>query len=65
MKCTLSLCYSIMGEVFGQTINNYNKLANQVLSYMVVRVFGGPKVLCKILPIKEMEADFLFDPTKI
>ena len=53
------------GEVFGQAINNPSKLANQVLSYMVVCMFGGPKFLCKIhvLPVKEMGADFLFNKT--
>ena len=48
-------------EVFGQAINNPSKLANRVLSYMIVCKFGGPKFLCKILAVKEMGADFLFD----
>ena len=51
------------GEVFGQAINNPRKSANRVLSYMVVCMFGGPKFLCKILPVKEMGADLLFDDT--
>ena len=48
-------------KVFGQAIKNSSKLTNRVLSYMVVCTFGGPKFLCKILPVKEMGADFLFD----
>ena len=51
------------GEIFGQAINNASKLANRVLSYMVVCMFGGPNFLCKILPVKEMGTDFLFDET--
>ena len=51
------------GEVFGQAIKNSSKLANRVLSYMVVCMFGGSKFLCKILPVKEMGAHFLFDQT--
>ena len=50
-------------EVLGQAINNPSKLANRVLSYMVLCMFGGPKFLCKILPVKEMGADLLFDKT--
>ena len=53
------------GEVFRQAINNPSKLANRVLSYMVICMFGGPKLVCKILPVKEMGADILFDETNI
>ena len=53
------------GEVFGQLLNNSTKLANTVLSYMVVCMYGGPKFLCKMLPVKELNADFLFEQTNI
>ena len=53
------------GEVFGQALNNSTKLANTVLSYMVVCMYGGPKFLCKMLPVKELNADFLFEQTDI
>ena len=53
------------GEVFGQALNNSTKLANTVLSYMVVCMYGVPKFLCKILPVKELNADFLFEQTNI
>ena len=52
-------------EVFGQALNNSTKLANTVLSYMVVCMYGGPKFLCKMLPVKELNADFLFKQTNI
>ena len=53
------------GEVFGQALNNSTKLANTVLSYVVVCMYGGPKFLCKMLPVKELNADFLFEQTNI
>ena len=53
------------GEVFGQALNNSTKLANTVLSYMVVCMYGGLKFLCKMLPVKELNADFLFEQTNI
>ena len=53
------------GEVFGQATNNPNKLANTVLSYMVICMFGGPRFLCKMLPVRQLEADYLFDQTKL
>ena len=28
-------------------------------------VFGGPKFLCKLLPVKELNADFLFEQTNV
>ena len=46
------------GEVFGQALNNSTKLANTVLSYMVVCMHGSPKFLCKMLPVKELNAVF-------
>ena len=52
-------------EVFGQALNNSVELANTVLSYMVVCMYGGPKFLCKMLPVKELNADFLFEQTNI
>ena len=50
-------------KVFGQAINNPRKLANSVLSHVVVCMFGKPKFLCKIFPVKEMRTDFLFNQT--
>ena len=52
-------------EVFVLAINSLSKLANWVLSCMVVCIFGGPKFLCTILPVKEMGADFLFNETNL
>ena len=53
------------GEVFGQAANNPNKLANTVISYMVVCMFGGPRFLCEMLPVRQLETDYLFDQTKL
>ena len=53
------------GEVFGQALNNSTKLANTVLRYMVVCMYSGPKFLCKMLPVKELNANFLFEQTNI
>ena len=52
-------------EVFGQATNNPGKLANTVLSYLVVCMFGGPKFLCKMLPVTELSADFLFEQSNV
>ena len=32
---------------------------------MVICMRGGPKFLCKMLPVKELDADFLFEKTNI
>ena len=40
------------GTVFGKAVNNPNVLANTILSFMVVTLFGGPKFLCKMLPAR-------------
>ena len=39
-------------------------LANTVLSFMVVTLFGGPKFLCKMLPVREIDSNFLFEHNK-
>ena len=36
------------GIVFGKAVNNPNILANTVLSFMIVSLFGGPKFLIEI-----------------
>ena len=53
------------GEIFGQAINNPDLLANTVLSYMVVCMFGSTKFLCKMLPVRQLGADFLFEQTNM
>ena len=46
-------------------LNKPDKIANTILSSMVVCMRGGPKFLCKMLPVKELDADFLFEQTNI
>ena len=49
------------GMLFGKAVNNPSVLANTVLCFMIVNFFGGPKFLCKMLPVRNLNADFLFN----
>ena len=49
------------GILFGKAVNNPSVLANTVLSFMIVTLFGGPKFLYKMLPVRNLNADFLFN----
>ena len=40
-------------------------MANTVLSFMIVYLFGGPKLLYKMLPVKELDAAFLYQQTEL
>ena len=51
------------GILFGKAVNKPDQMANTVLSFMVVCLNGGPKFLTKMLPVKELDADFLFEQT--
>ena len=51
------------GIWFGKAVNNPNVLANTVLSFMIITLFGGPKFLHKMLPVKNLDATFLFEQT--
>ena len=53
------------GVVFGHAVNKPSLLANTVLSFMVVTLFGGPNFLCKMLPVRNPDAKFLFDQTNL
>ena len=46
--------------VSGKAVKKPIKFANTVLSLMLICLSGGPKILCSMLPIKEMDAMFLF-----
>ena len=48
------------GIVFGKSANKPHLLANTVLSFLVVTLFNGPKFLYKMLPVRELDAEFLF-----
>ena len=58
VKTTLQYHGSIL---FGKAVNNPSVLANTVLSFMIVTLFGGPKFLYKMLPVRNMNAGFLFN----
>ena len=53
------------GILFGKAVNHPSKLANTVLSFMVVTLFGGPKFLCKMLPVCNLRANFVFEQTNL
>ena len=48
------------GEVFGRAENNPDQLANTILAVMVKCLFGGPKVILKMIPISKLSSDFLY-----
>ena len=51
------------GVLFGHAVNKPNVLANTVLGFMIVTMFGGPKYLHKMLPVRNLDATFLFEQT--
>ena len=58
----LKQCCNIL---FGKAVNHPTKLANTVLSFMVVTLFGGPKFLCKMLPGCNLSANIVFEQTNL
>ena len=53
------------GILFGKAVNHPSKLANTVLSFMVITLLGGPKFLCKMLPVCNLSANFVFEQTNL
>ena len=53
------------GVVFGHAVNKPSLLADTVLSIMVVTLLGGPNFLCKMFPVRNLDAKFLFDQTNL
>ena len=53
------------GVVFGHAVNKPSLLANTVLSFMVVTLFGGPNFLCKMLPVRNLDANFFLTKQKL
>nr|XP_047136892.1 uncharacterized protein LOC124813634 [Hydra vulgaris] len=49
------------GSLLGKAVNKPDSLASTVLSFMMVSICGGPKYLCRMLPVFELNADFLFE----
>ena len=54
-----------MKFTFGKAVNKPSKRANFVLSFMLICLSGGPKFICRVLPVKELDALFLFEQTDV
>ena len=53
------------GSLFGKAQNNPDKLANTVVGFMIVSLFGGIEFVYKMLPINGLDANFLFEQCNI
>ena len=53
------------GSLFGKAVNDPKQLANTVVGFMIVSLFGGAEFLYKMLPIKGLDSDFLFEQSNI
>lgn len=49
------------GIVFEKSLNKPHPLANAILSCIIVALLGGPKFLCKMLPVGELDSTFIFE----
>ena len=52
------------GKLFGSAHNKPDELANAVLAVMVVCMYGGPKFLAKMIPVKKSDGQFQFTIVK-
>ena len=52
------------GTLFGKASNKPLLLANTLLAFVVLLLCGGPKYVCKMLPVKQLDAEFLFLQTQ-
>ena len=46
------------GNVFGKAVNKPSALANTVLGFFLVGLFGGPKFLLRMIPVTELDSIF-------
>ena len=53
------------GEAFGKAVNKSCRLGNTILTFLIVTLFGGTKLLCKILSVWEIVSKFIFDQTNL
>ena len=44
--------------MFGKAVNKPSALANTVLGFFLVRLFGGPKFLLRMIPVTELDSIF-------
>ena len=52
------------GTVFGKAVNKQSELATTILSFFLVGQFGGPKFLFRMIPVVDLDSDFLFKENK-
>ena len=52
------------GTIFGKAVNEPSKLANTVLSFFIVTLFGGPRFLLRMLQVGALDSTFLFEETQ-
>ena len=48
------------GTVFGRAVNDPTSLASSMLGIMINCLMGGPSFLLKMIPVKGMDSEFLF-----
>ena len=53
------------GQLFGNSVSNNTQLAKTVLAFMIVCLYGGPKLLVKMLLIRKLDTDFLYNKSKM
>ena len=51
------------GIVFGKAVNKPHLLANTILSFVIVTLFGGPQFLCEVLTVRELDSKLIFKHT--
>ena len=52
-------------RLFGSSVNNNSQLAKSFLAFMVVCLYGGPKLLVKTLPVSKLDAYFLYKQSEL
>ena len=60
VKPTLQYCG---GTLFGHAANKPDVFANTILTFML-KFIGGPKFVCKMIPVRQLDANFLFQHTQ-
>ena len=53
------------GIVFGKSVNKSHLLANTILAFKIVTLFGGPKVIYKMFTVQERNLKFIFEQTNL
>ena len=51
------------GIVFGKAVNKSYLLANTILSFVRLTLFGGPQFFCEVLTVRELDSKFIFKHT--